>query len=138
VRAEHLYRLRFTYPEAWTVGAGGSMQQNFGLAEGRCEGRISGRFRGANHARIRPDGTNLPDLQGHIATDDGAEILLDLRGRGRERDDGAFRATATATHVSSDERYAFLNDVVCGIEAGDVSDELVLDVYELIWEPIAE
>jgi hypothetical protein len=139
VHAEHLYRLRFTYPEAWAVGAGGSMQTTFGIAEGRCEGRISGRFRGANHARIRPDGTYLPDFQGYIATDDGAEILLDLRGRGHVRGDD-FRATGTVTHVSGDERYSFLNDVVCAIEAGSGADDedVAVDVYELVWEPIAE
>ena len=139
MRTEHLYRLRFSYPEAWAVGAGGSMQQNFGLAEGRCEGRVSGRFWGANHARVRPDGTYLPDIQGYITTEDGAEIILDLRGRGRISDD-VFRATGTATHVSGDERYAFLNDVVCAIEAGSAADdeEVAVDVYELVWEPIAE
>jgi hypothetical protein len=139
VRAEHLYRLRFSYSEAWAVGAGGSMQQNFGIAEGRCEGRVSGRFRGANHARLRPDLTYLPDVQGSITTDDGAQILLDLRGRGRVRDD-VFRATGTATHLAGDERYAFLNDVVCAIEAGSGADdeEVTVDVYELFWEPIAE
>jgi hypothetical protein len=139
VRAEHLYRLRFTYSEYWSVGASGPMQQNFGLASGRCEGRVSGTFRGANHARIRPDNVYLPDLQGYITTEDGGEILVDIRGRGRIRDDGSFRATGTATHVSGDERYSFLNDGVCALEAGDVSDEeTAIDVYELIWEPIAE
>ncbi|MDX6509831.1 MAG: hypothetical protein QOG81_1583 [Gaiellaceae bacterium] len=139
MRAEHLYRLRFSYPESWAVGAGGPKQQNFGIAEGRCEGRVSGRFRGANHARVRPDGTYLPDVQGYITTDDGAEIVLDLRGRGRVRDD-VFRATGTATHVSGDERYSYLNDVVCAIEAGSDADdeEVAVDVYELVWEPIAE
>ena len=139
MRAEHLYRLRFSYPEAWAVGAGGSMQTTFGIAEGRCEGRISGRFRGANHARIRPDGTYLPDFQGYIATDDGAEILLDLRGRGHVRGDD-FRATGTVTHVSGDERYSFLNDVVCAIEeevrarSDGSGADLVIDVYELVEE----
>ncbi len=121
------------------MGAGGSMQQNFGLAEGRCEGRVSGRFRGANRARVRPDGTYLPDVQGYITTDDGAEIVLDLRGRGRVQDD-VFRATGTATHVSGDDRYAFLNDVVCAIEASSSAEDVqvAVDLYELMWEPIAE
>jgi hypothetical protein len=115
------------------------MQQNFGIASGRCEGRVEGAFRGANHARVRADGAYLPDFQGYITTDDGAQILVDIRGRGRIRDDGTFRATGTATHVSGDTRYAFLNDVVCAIEAGEVSDdETAVDVYELVWEPIAE
>lgn len=95
---------------------------------------------GANHARLRPDGTYLPDFQGYITTDDGAQVLVDLRGIGRVTDGGDFRATATATHVSGDERYSFLNDVVCAVEAGAGRDDdsVTLDVYELVWEPIAE
>jgi hypothetical protein len=46
-------------------------------------GRISGRFRGANHPYRRGDGTFQPDFQGVIETDDGAEVLFDYRGYGR-------------------------------------------------------
>ena len=44
------------------------------------------------------------------------------------------------THVSGHERYSFLNDVVCAIEAGSGADEedVAVDLYELVWEPIAE
>lgn len=135
MRLEHLYRLRFAYEDYWSVGT-----QNFGLAEGRCEGRISGRFRGANHPRVRKDGVVLPDFQGFIETDDGAEILFEFRGRGRLREDERFEAVAAATHVSGDERYAFLNDVVCALEAWRDPDEeeITVDVYELVWEEIAE
>jgi hypothetical protein len=56
-------------------------------AEGRffflAEGRISGLFRGANHPSRRGDGTFLPDFQGVIETDDGAEVLFDYQGYGR-------------------------------------------------------
>ena len=60
--------------------------------------------------------------------------------RGRVREDGEFRATGTATHVSGDERYSFLNDVVCGLEAGAGEDDevIMVDVYEFVWEPIVE
>jgi hypothetical protein len=44
-----LYRIRFTYPEGWAIGLGGDWEQHFYIAEGRCEGVISGRFRGANY-----------------------------------------------------------------------------------------
>ena len=135
MRIEHLYRLRFAYKEFWSVGP-----QNFGLAEGRCEGRIRGRFRGANHPRVRKGGVVLPDFQGFIETDDGAKILFDYRGRGRLREDDRFEAVATATHVSDDERYRYLNDVVCAIEGGQGpgEEEIAIDVYELVWEEIAE
>ncbi len=133
MRLEHLYKLRFSYPEFWSVGP-----QNFGVAEGRCEGRVSGRFRGANHSLTRRGGAVLPNFQGFIETDDGAELLFDYRGRGQTSD--GFEAIGTATHVSGDERYRYLNDVVCALEArGDPGeDEIAVDVYELVWEAIAE
>ena len=45
MRLEPLYRIRYTYPESWTVGLEGGWEQHLFLAEGRCEGLISGRFR---------------------------------------------------------------------------------------------
>lgn len=135
MRLEHLYRLRFDYDEYWTVGS-----QNFGLAEGRCEGRISGRFRGANHSRSDADGVVLPDFHGFIETDDGALLLFDYRGRGRVHEDDRFEALATATHVTDDDRYRRLNDVVCALEGWRKPGEeaITVDVYELVWEQIAE
>ena len=140
MRLEHLYRLRFSYTEGWEVGTGGPTRQRFGLAEGRCDGRIAGRFRGGNHARVRTDGVVLPDVQGFITTDDGATLLCDYRGRGRTLDDGSFEVVATAIHVSGDERYAHLNDVVCAIEGGSgpADEEVEIEVYELVWEEVAE
>ena len=51
MRLEPLYRVRFTYPESWAVGLDGGWQQMFFIAEGRCEGSVTGRFRGANFPR---------------------------------------------------------------------------------------
>ena len=51
MRLEPLYRIRFTYPESWAVSLDGGWQQMFFLAEGRCEGSVTGRFRGANFPR---------------------------------------------------------------------------------------
>lgn len=80
MRLEHLYRLRFSYAEAWEVATGGATRQRFGLAEGRCEGRIAGRFRGANHARVRTDGVVVPDfcaLEGEVrARSDRSDVDL--------------------------------------------------------------
>lgn len=135
MRLERLYRLTFAYSEFWSVGG----RQNFGLAEGSCEGRISGRFRGANHPRVRDDGLYLPDFQGFIETTDGATLFVDYRGRGRVLPDGEFRAVASAKHLSDNERWRHLNDTVCFLEATERDDEsVVLDVYKLVWEPIAE
>src|SRR5262249_44558966 len=51
MRLEPLHRIRFTYPESWAVGLDGGWQQLFFVAEGRCEGSITGRFRGVNFPR---------------------------------------------------------------------------------------
>ena len=145
MRLEPLYRLTFAYPEAWLVeleGEQGVESQHFLIAEGRCEGRVSGRFRGANHPRRRTDLTYLPDFQGVIETDDGATLVFDLRGYGRAYPEPRRQVVGTATHASADVRYSRLNDVVC-VLAGEVRPggegaptEIVLDVAELVWEPL--
>jgi Protein of unknown function (DUF3237) len=146
MRLEPLYRARFEYPEDWGVeiaGPDGVESHHYFVAEGRCEGRISGRFHGANHPRRRTDQTFVPDFQGVIEADDGAALIFDMRGYGRAYPEGRRQVVGTVTHVSDDERYAWLNDVVCVLE-GEVRArpgeargvELVLDVVELVWEPI--
>ena len=55
--ARIFYRLRFTYPEGWEINLGGHWEQHFYVAEGRCDGAICGRFRGANYPRSSSDGT---------------------------------------------------------------------------------
>ena len=134
MRLERLYTLRLSYRELWAEG-----DRRYGVMEGPCEGVITGRFVGANHARIRGDGVYLPDVQGFITTDDGAKLLFDLKGRGVIADD-AFHAVAAVTHLAGDARYARLNDVVCAGEVSSRPDDetLTLEVYELVWEAIAE
>ena len=129
MRLEHLYRLRFGYEAIWQAGS-----ERFGIAEGRCDGRIAGRFRGANTPRIREDGLYLPDLDGWIETGDDEGLLVAIRGRGRVLDDGSFAATGTVTHVSDAAAYRWLNDAVCVLEAtsGTADDEVTVDVYELV------
>lgn len=147
MRLEPLYRVRFHYPEAWFVeleGQRGTESEHFFIAEGRCEGRIAGRFRGANHPHRRTDLTYLPDFQGVIETDDGADVMFDYRGYGRAYPEEMRQVVAAATHLAGDERYRWLNDVVCAI-AGQVRPredaggmEIVLDVAELVWEPLED
>jgi hypothetical protein len=59
---------------------------------------------------------------------------------------GRRRIVGSVFHLSDSDRYRRLNDVVC-VCAGEVrapddpnrdSSDLVIDVAELIWEPIAE
>lgn len=146
MRLKPLYHVRFTYSDGWGADLAepdSAECQFFFLAEGRCEGRISGRFVGANHPHRRSDGTFLPDFQGVIETDNGAEILFDYRGYGRAYPVGRREIVVSATHLSEDERYRWLNDVM-SVGAGEVraqddgSTELVIEWQEVIWEPIAE
>ena len=147
LRLEHLYRIRFTYPESWIVELEGGWEQHLFLAEGRCEGPISGRFRGANFPQRRTAaGPFRPDFRAAIDTDDGATILVEWHGYGRAYPPGRRQIVGCVFHLSDSERYHRLNDVVC-VCVGEVrapddpnrdSPDLVIDVAELIWEPIAE
>ena len=146
MRLEPLYRIHFTTPEAWSVditSQGGTEGQSFLIAEGRCHGRISGRYRGANFPRHRTDGALTPDFRGVLETDDGATILFSWRGLGRRRQGSGLELVGSMTHTSDDARYAWLNDRLCAV-AGEVQPrqggqgfDVVLDIAELAWEPLA-
>jgi hypothetical protein len=58
--------------------------QDFLIAEGRVEGRLSARLRGSNYPRRRADDTLLADFRGALETDDGATILSSWHGYARE------------------------------------------------------
>jgi uncharacterized protein DUF3237 len=149
VQLKPLYSVRFRYPQAWNVeikGPGGVEERNFLFAEGVCTGRLSGRFRGANHPRRRTDHTFEMDLQGFIETEDGATVIFDYKGYGRSYPKGRRQVVGAAKHVSDHEKYSWLNDSICVI-AGEVRSpnkpseemvqgdvELVFDVSELVWE----
>ena len=147
MRLEPLYRIRFTYPEGWMVGLEGGWEQHLYLAESRCEGSISGRFRGANFPRREgATGPFRPDFRAVIETDDGATIMFEWHGYGRAYPPGRRQIVGSIVHRSDAERYNRLNDVVC-VCVGEVraaadpeqrGPDLVVDVAELIWEPIAD
>ncbi len=147
MRLEPLYRIRFTYPESWAVGLDGGWQQFFFLAEGRCEGSIAGRFRGANFPRREGEaGPFRPDFRAVIEADDGAVIMVEWHGYGRAYPPGRRQIVGAIFHLADREPYRRLNDAVC-VSIGEVrapSDpahaepELVVDVAQLIWEPIAD
>jgi hypothetical protein len=145
VRLEPLYRVRFAYSDGWGIDLEGGWEQFLFLAEGRCDGSISGKFRGVNFPRRRSaEGPFCPDMRAVIETDDGATILLESQGYGRSYPPGARQIVASMLHLSDDDRYRRLNDAVC-VCVGEVrapqnpdgEPELVMDVAELIWEPIA-
>lgn len=155
MRLEPLYRATFRYPDGGRgttlEGDAGSEGHYFFVAEGTVEGRLSGRMQGANHPRSRVDRTALPNIQGAIETEDGATVIFDWRGFARPYPAERRQIVVAATHVSGDERYAWLNDVVC-VGTGEIRPrdssggpravvggaiDFVIEFAELIWEPIA-
>ena len=141
---EPLYRVTFTTPEAWSVdveGDAGTEGQSFLIAEGRAEGRLSARYRGANFPRRRVDGALTPEFRGVLETDDGATILFAWHGLARQAD-GVRQLVGSMTHVTDAESYRWLNDRLCAV-AGEVRPmagggfDVVLEVSELVWEPPA-
>ena len=72
--------------------------------------------------------------------------MFEWHGYGRAYPPGRRQIVGSDFHLSDSVRYRRLNDVVC-VCVGEVrapgdpvaqSPELVIDVGELIWEPIAE
>lgn len=145
MRLEPLYRATFTTPESWSVeieGEHGSEGQSFLIVEGRLEGRLSARLRGANFPRRRTDGTFTPDFRGALETDDGATILYAWQGYGRESEQGDYELVGSITHVTDDERYRWLNTAVCALtgrvrprEDGNGLD-VDLEVAEIVPESV--
>lgn len=141
-----LYRVRFKYPQGWEMALTSSdstESQHFYFAEGTCEGRLQGSFRGANHPRRRGDKTFEPNFQGITETIDGATIFFDGFGYGRAYPVGRRQIVASAFHLSDHEKYRWLNDSLAvgvgevrTLNEGDV--ELVIDWSELVWEPIPD
>ena len=79
-----------------------------------------------------------------IKTDDGATVLVEWHGYGRAYPGGRRQVVGSVTHLSDREPYWRLNDAVCvcvrevrtPADPTRESSDLVLDVAELIWEPI--
>ena len=146
MKLEPLYRIRFTYPDGWAVGLEGGWEQHLYLAEGRCEGSVAGRFRGANFPKRGADGTFRPDFRAAIETDDGATIMFECHGYGRAYPPGRRQIVGAIFHLSDAEAYSRLNDCVCVCvgevrapeDPDDGETELILDVAELVWEPVSD
>ena len=71
-------------------------------------------------------------------------MLFTWHGYAIPRPGSKLELVGTMTHVTDDQRYSRLNDVVCAL-AGEVRPhvdgsgyEVVLDVAELIWEPLEQ
>lgn len=79
-----------------------------------------------------------------IETDDGATLMVEWHGYGRAGPVGRRQVVGSVLHLSDADAYRRLNDVVC-VCVGEVRSpddpatgvtDLVLDVAELVWEPL--
>ena len=83
------------------------------------------------------------EFQGVIQAEDGAEVLFDYCGYGRAYPAGKRQIVVSATHLSEDERYRWLNDSL-SLGVGEVRSqedaptELIIEWAELVWEPISD
>jgi len=145
MRLDPLYGVTFTTPEAWSVtlqASGAPEGRSFLIAEGRTAGRVDARYRAANFPRHRADGALVPEFRGVLETDDGATILFSWDGLATTTETGMRRLAGSMTHLTDDERYAWLNDRVCAL-TGEIRPrgtgegfDVVLEVAELVWEPL--
>lgn len=144
MRMEMLYRATWTTPESWSVeleGRAGTEGRSFFIAEGRADGRLSGRLRAANYPRRRVDGTLTPDFRGVLETDDGATVLFAWHGYVRSGSNDVRELVGSITHLSDDERYRWLNDRIAAV-VGEVrprdggGSSIEIEVREIVWEPL--
>jgi hypothetical protein len=141
-----LYRVTYAYPGQWaahTRGATGDVAESryLFIAEGRCEGRINGRFRGANHIRRRADGVWLPDFRGVIETDTGVAVLTEYTALATDGPPGRRRVVGTAAHHSDDPDHAWLGRSLC-LVAGEIdarTPPFTLRIYlaDRLWDELA-
>ena len=94
----------------------------YGEGRGTASGRIDGSVVWSNYPRRRSDGRMLPNVRGLITTHDGASILFELHGRTIFEGDAPGRQNLVGWFEADDERYRWLNDVVC-IAEGRIDDE---------------
>ena len=85
----------------------------------------------------------MPEFRGVLETDDGATILIEWSGFTRSGSDGRRELVGRMTHLTDDPRYTWLNDRQCAV-AGEVRSraeggfDVVIDVAELVWEPLGD
>lgn len=140
MRLEHLADLELRYDTAMTVVRpfDGPAGLGYGTGSGVALGPfLSGRMRWTNLAEFRPDDVGLPRIDGVIATDDGAELVVTLRGFAVPAGDGGRSTTYAVTFLSEDLRYRRLNDVVAVAEA-TIVDRSTMTLRARIFECVNE
>jgi Protein of unknown function (DUF3237) len=145
VRLEPLSVFHWSYDEDVRVKAPGytilsafGSEEGIGYGEGRgtATGRIEGTVVWSNYPRRRTDGRMLPNLRGLITTQNGASILVELRGRTIFEGDEPGRQNLVGWFESDHESYRWLNDLVCIAEGliSATAGGMVINVYAGIHE----
>ena len=115
-------------------------------------GRLAGHLQAADHPALTgrsPRPARHPG--GHHHRRRGEDDILDWRGIARPHPPDRRQIVVTATYITGDERYTWLNDCVC-VGTGEMRPrdasgaartvvggaiDFVIDFSEVIWEPIA-
>lgn len=148
MRLEPLCVLELVYDERGGVPNGGFVLvtpyaggegSGYGSGHGTARGeRLNGTVVWSNHPRRRSDRRMLPNAHGVILTADDASVVFELTGRTVFDDPGRGAQNLTGWFESADERYRWLNDVVCVAEgvilmdAGRSEIEVYVAVNELL------
>jgi hypothetical protein len=143
VRLDYLFDIDMKYVGE-TVALqphGDGTREWFGVLEGVLRGpRLMGRLRWANHARQREDGVWCPNAHGVVTTEDGAQILMTMRGYNIPAKVSGAKGSvvATCTFSASDTKYRWLNDVIAVVEGTRDSErnETRLKAYACVNETI--
>lgn len=146
---KHLYRMQMYYTKAWLEeleGETGTEAQFYGILEGSVEGeQINGRFHIANFPRRRTDGNFMPDAGGVMETEDGATIMLEMRGVSYYSDEGSSpQVVFGVQHYTGAKEYRWLNNrftVAVGEmqpREDDGPTEFIYDIYVVNWAPRPE
>jgi hypothetical protein len=117
MRLEHLCDMDLGYTTEFFLVQpyGGEEGSAYGEGDGSVTGdTLSGSARWSNHPHRRSDGSMLPNARGVIETPDGARVIFDLEGRTIWSEDGNTGGqNLTVTFEAEDERYKWLNNVLC-------------------------
>ena len=125
MRLEELCTLRMRYDEGtWLAPYGEHEYEGFGTGKAQVVGpRIRGTMHWSNHPHRREDRVWCPDVNGTIATEDGAKILVSIKGYSIiESTPTVFRALVVAVWFQTDHaRYRWLNYYL-GIGEGEIDE----------------
>ena len=104
----------------------------WGIGEGTVSGRIRGTVKGMNAPRLRADGVNEPNVTGVIRSDDGQNVLYEMRGRAQPPAvaNGPRQIFASMIFRTAAADYEWLNAVCAFVEAELASGQIEYRVFE--------